>query len=193
MSIQTGEGNAASTALSEQARAWLDPAVDFVLERGLAGLTLRPLAVALGTSDRMVIYHFGSKERLVAQIVARASERLALTIGAQLSPVRATPSRVVHRFWSAMTAPATMPYIQLYVELWSAAAREPEAYAAAVQQISSGWLALVQQMFRATGKRIRPGAAIDTLAFLDGLILVRGAMGGTADTEAAVRRFAAGL
>ncbi|MFZ9395925.1 MAG: TetR family transcriptional regulator, partial [Erythrobacter sp.] len=38
-----------------------------VLAHGLAGASLRPLARAAGTSARMLIYHFGSKERLIAE------------------------------------------------------------------------------------------------------------------------------
>ena len=34
----------------------------YVLEHGLAGLSLRPLAAAAGTSDRMLLYHFASKQ-----------------------------------------------------------------------------------------------------------------------------------
>jgi len=36
----------------------LDRVTDHVLEHGLIGLTLRPVAAAIGTSDRMLIYHF---------------------------------------------------------------------------------------------------------------------------------------
>jgi AcrR family transcriptional regulator len=43
----------------------LEQATDHVLEHGLIGLTLRPLAAAIGTSDRMLIYHFGSRDALV--------------------------------------------------------------------------------------------------------------------------------
>src|SRR5690349_315476 len=45
-----------------------DGALRYVLEQGLVGLSLRPLAAALGTSDRMLIYHFGSKDALVTAV-----------------------------------------------------------------------------------------------------------------------------
>ena len=47
----------------------LDTVTDHVLERGLIDLTLRPLAAAIGTSDRMLIYHFGSRDALVSAVV----------------------------------------------------------------------------------------------------------------------------
>ena len=48
----------------------LDKAADYVLEHGLEGLSLRPLAAALGTSPRMLLYDFESKERLVDEVLA---------------------------------------------------------------------------------------------------------------------------
>ncbi len=42
----------------------------YVLENGLAGASLRPLARAAGTSDRMLIYHLGTKERMVEAVIA---------------------------------------------------------------------------------------------------------------------------
>ncbi len=53
----------------------LDQVTDHVLEHGLIGLTLRPLAAAIGTSDRMLIYHFHSRDALVSEVVARATAR----------------------------------------------------------------------------------------------------------------------
>ena len=53
----------------------LDRVTDHVLEHGLIGLSLRPVAAAVGTSDRMLIYHFTSRDALVSAVVARATER----------------------------------------------------------------------------------------------------------------------
>ena len=54
----------------------LDDLTDHVLGVGLLDLTLRPMAAAIGTSDRMLIYHFGSRDALVAAVVAHAGEDL---------------------------------------------------------------------------------------------------------------------
>lgn len=50
-------------------------ATDYVLARGLAGLSLRPLAAALDTSPRMLLYDFGSKQELVSAVLAEARRR----------------------------------------------------------------------------------------------------------------------
>ncbi|TSE01162.1 TetR/AcrR family transcriptional regulator [Skermania sp. ID1734] len=41
--------------------------VTYISEHGLANLSLRPLAAALGTSSRMLIYYFGTKEEMLVQ------------------------------------------------------------------------------------------------------------------------------
>jgi AcrR family transcriptional regulator len=53
----------------------LERIVDYILKHGLTDLTLRPLAAALCTSPRMLLYFFGSKERLMAEALSQASTR----------------------------------------------------------------------------------------------------------------------
>src|SRR5271156_2679712 len=50
-------------------------AVDYVLSHGVANLSLRPLAKALRTNARMLVYHFGSREGLMREILAGLRER----------------------------------------------------------------------------------------------------------------------
>jgi AcrR family transcriptional regulator len=51
-------------------------AVRYLADRGIADLSLRSLAAATGTSARLLIYHFGSKERLLAEVLAALQGRL---------------------------------------------------------------------------------------------------------------------
>ena len=50
-------------------------AVDYVLSHGFGDLALRPLAKALNTNARMLVYHFGSREGLMREILAGLRER----------------------------------------------------------------------------------------------------------------------
>ena len=52
-----------------------EAATDYALEHGLIGLSLRPLAEAVGTSDRMLLYHFRDKDDLVATILRTSTAR----------------------------------------------------------------------------------------------------------------------
>ena len=53
----------------------LDGVANYILSNGLADLSLRPLATAIGTSPRMLLYFFGSKERLIAEALAHIQIR----------------------------------------------------------------------------------------------------------------------
>src|SRR4029079_19784443 len=54
-----------------------EAATDYAIENGLIGLSLRPLAQALGTSDRMLLYHFDDKDDLVATMLLTTVGRSA--------------------------------------------------------------------------------------------------------------------
>lgn len=45
----------------------------YISEYGLADVSLRPLAAALGTSDRMLLHYFETKDNLLAQALASAN------------------------------------------------------------------------------------------------------------------------
>ena len=47
----------------------------YVLEHGIADLTLRKLGAAIGTNNRMLLYYFGTKERLISDALLAASHR----------------------------------------------------------------------------------------------------------------------
>ena len=52
----------------------LEKAYAYVLEHGLADMSLRPLATAIGSSPRVLLVLFDSKDELVARLLSRARE-----------------------------------------------------------------------------------------------------------------------
>src|ERR1044072_7743808 len=73
-------------------RDLLDRIREYMIRNGLADLSLRPLARALGTSDRMLLYYFGTKERLVAEALALDERRPLLRARIVLSPPPTSPT-----------------------------------------------------------------------------------------------------
>jgi len=59
---------------------WLKAMANYVLENGLNSATLRPLAKAADTSGRMLIYHFGTKEQLIAELLQYIDKRMEMEI-----------------------------------------------------------------------------------------------------------------
>lgn len=52
----------------------LDAAYAYVLTHGMSDLSLRPLAAAIGSSPRVLLYLFGSKEGLIQALLSRARD-----------------------------------------------------------------------------------------------------------------------
>ena len=60
---------------------------DHLLSEGLSAATLRPLAAAAGTSDRMLLYYFADKEEILSATLRRVAERMLLQLDEAI-PVR---------------------------------------------------------------------------------------------------------
>src|SRR5258708_24403513 len=50
--------------------------IGYLIRHGVADLSLRPMAAAVGTSARLLIFHFGSKERLLIEALDEMQARL---------------------------------------------------------------------------------------------------------------------
>jgi AcrR family transcriptional regulator len=92
----------------------LDEIVDYVLERGLVGLSLRPLAKALGVSTYTLTYQLGPKDEMMGEIVKHAERRLA----AELGPLPETNGEgVLGAVWSEEDTDAGHRWTRLLVEV----------------------------------------------------------------------------
>ena len=110
-----------------------------MLEHGLIGLSLRPLAAELGTSDRMLIYHFGSKDELVADVLRTSNDRGVAQIDA-LEP--STDLRAaVGDLWAAVQSEPADRCTRIYVEASALGLFGREPYAAVVRGANALWTA----------------------------------------------------
>lgn len=118
-----------------------------MLEHGLIGLSLRPLAVALGTSDRMVIYHFGSKDELIADVLRCSNDRTVAQIAA-LPPSDGIRAAVAD-LWAAVQRDPTYRCTRMYIEAAALGLLGREPYSSAVRAANTVWMAaLVAHLVR---------------------------------------------
>src|SRR5262245_64322827 len=99
----------------------LAAATDYVFEHGLANLSIRPLAAALGVSHRAVLHHFGSKEQLVGEILHELRERDRHIIAAEASELRSGDEDPILVAWRRMSDPAYHNYWRTYFEVFGIA------------------------------------------------------------------------
>jgi AcrR family transcriptional regulator len=128
----------AQPLVSARREEWTEAATDYVLEHGLITLSLRPLAAALGTSDRMLIYHFGGKDHLVADVLRTSNDRACAAVRS-LAP-SSGPRAAVLDLWELMKTPAVAPCTRLYVEAAALGVLGREPYVSVVREANGVWI-----------------------------------------------------
>jgi AcrR family transcriptional regulator len=175
----------------------LDAAYRYALAHGLADLSLRPLAAAIGSSPRVLLFLFGSKDGLVRELLAKArGDELALlaTVRADGSPAIEAVDRfepAVRVTWRWLADAAHRPLLTLWCEAYARSLVEPGgAWADFAQQTVDDWLAVLADAQAPARRRGRAGLAERTLALavLRGALLDLLATGDVDRTTAAVER-----
>jgi AcrR family transcriptional regulator len=165
---------------------------DYVLSEGLGAATLRPLATAAGTSDRMLLYYFANKD----EILAATLERVATRMTAQLdSAIPAEPPRpfpvLLEQVWAAMASEGLKPFMPLWLDLAAGAARGLQPHRDVAGAIADGFLAWVTIRLKPENDGAPSALAPLFMASIEGLYLLtaigRGALSDLAVTELASR------
>lgn len=105
----------------------LDAVVRYIAEHGLADLSLRPLAAALGTSSRMLIYYFGTKEELLVQALATHRPDLT-TVFTEVNDAAGLRERLWD-FWQANTRGSEAVSVTVMLQVLGAACAPHGPYA----------------------------------------------------------------
>jgi AcrR family transcriptional regulator len=164
----------------------LAAAVDHALDAGIADLSLRELAAAIGTSHRMLLYHFGSREGLLVAVANAVEDReraLALEAGTSEADAR--------RFFRRVTDPKFGPQERLFFELYSHALLGRPGTEAFLDRVVESWIAPIAERLIAGGadKRDARAEARLQVAVVRGLILDLLATGDRKGVTAAFDRF----
>lgn len=146
-------------------------ATDHALEHGLIGLSLRPLAAAIGTSDRMLIYHFGSKDQLVDAVLDISNERSIEVIRSR--PPAASVAEAITALWDVFTSGQLQRCQRMYVEAAALGLFGREPYATSVRESNIAWLDVIASHLRASGaaETAAPRLAALVDATFNGLLL----------------------
>jgi AcrR family transcriptional regulator len=147
-----------------------DAIVQYLIQHGLNGLSLRPLAKALGCTPRVLLYHFGSKEKMVIEVLAQVRQRQRATYG---QVEGASFAEGCHTTWKSMSAPDSEALFRLFFETYGIALRHPRLYKAFLHDTIEDWLELMTNELGYEGHQRRQARAIATivLAGLRGFML----------------------
>jgi AcrR family transcriptional regulator len=113
-----------------------------VAEHGIGELSLRKLAEALGTSHRMLIYHFGSRTGLMVAVAQEVEERQRLAMAELDSAPGASPEEVGRAMWRRLAEESLWPLERSFFELYGQALQGREHATPLLDGVVDDWLAL---------------------------------------------------
>lgn len=181
---RASDDTATEAVPSPRRRELLEAAYRYVVANGVADLSSRPLAASTGTSPRVLLYLFGSKDGLVREILAWArGEQRALVRRA----VTKSGAESVDLLWEWLSAPAQRDTIRLFVEAYARSLHpDPGPWEGFAQVSVEEWLGLLDEVEPSPG----PERTL-RLAVLRGLLLDLLATGDVDRVTAAYRLYRA--
>ena len=162
----------------------LDALIDAFARGGIGGRSLRDVAEAVGTSHRMLLHHFGSREELLLTIVEEVERRQAAT----LAELPEDPAEAVAAMWADLRRPELRPLERLFFECYARAAQGEAPFTRLLPGAVDGWLAEVDAR---TDGPVDAALVRLGLAVTRGLLLDLVATGDEAGVDAAAARFVA--
>src|SRR4051795_11790186 len=171
----------------------LAAAMEHVAAHGVGDLSLRGLAAALGTSHRMLIYHFGSREGLLVAVIRTVEAQQRAALAELLLDEDAPPAETMRRMWHRIADPALWPNERLFFEVYAQALQGSPHALPLLAGIAHLWVEPLTRIAVAQGRPEAEARAEARLgiAVTRGLLLDLLATGDREAVDAAMERYIA--
>jgi AcrR family transcriptional regulator len=169
----------------------LEAVVEHLGEHGLGDTSLRGLAAAVGTSHRMLLYHFGTRRELLVEVSRAVERRQREAFAALLADPSASPVEVMWTMYHRIADEALWPQERLFFELYARALHGGPDAAGLLPEVVEAWLAPLGALFERLGlppDQARAEARL-ALAAARGLLLDLLGTGDRAAVDAAMGAF----
>jgi AcrR family transcriptional regulator len=167
----------------ERRRQLLDTLVDEFAAGGVGGRSLRDVAAAVGTSHRMLLHHFGSRDDLLVAIVEEVERRQMLVV----ADLPTEPAENFAAMWEHLHRPELRQFERLFFECYSRAANGEQPFARMMPGAVDDWLDYVNKLADGAAE---PALVRLGLAVTRGLLLDLVATNDEAGVDAAAHAFA---
>jgi AcrR family transcriptional regulator len=114
--------------------------IDHIRRAGFTDLSLRELAAAIGTSHRMLLYHFGSREGLLVAVVRAVEEAQRAFLAELVADPALARDDALRALWRRLADPALWPNERLFFELYAHALRGRPGTAGLLDDIVDAWV-----------------------------------------------------
>jgi AcrR family transcriptional regulator len=123
----------------ERRRQLLDALVEEFAAGGVGDRSLRDVAAAVGTSHRMLLHHFGSRDDLLVAVVEEVERRQMR----MLTEIPSDPAAGFAAMWADLRRPELRRLERLFFECYARAAQGEKAFARMLPGAVNGWLSAV--------------------------------------------------
>ncbi|MGR4064920.1 MAG: TetR family transcriptional regulator [Vulcanimicrobiaceae bacterium] len=177
----------ARTADEAHRAALLDRVVDYAQEHGIAELSLRPLAQAVGASPRTLLYYFNSKDEMLAEALGQARRRQQALFASLLIAEDDSHGTVCREIWRMLSSDEARPVFRMFFEIYGIALHDRTRFPGFLERAVEEWLAFLERapLRRGCDPRTARAIATVTLAIFRGLLLDLAATGDRERVDAA--------
>jgi AcrR family transcriptional regulator len=169
----------------------LKAVVDVALAGGIADKSLRAIAEAAGTSHRMLIHHFGSREGLLVEVIRAVEARQRAVLSELGAGSGDLSGELMDRFWKHLRSPELAPQERLFFEVYGQALQGRQWAKPLLDGIVENWIGPVAAMLEAAGVSPETARTVARLSVAvgRGLLLDVLATGDEHEVDAAMRYF----
>lgn len=143
---------------------------DYLLVHGMKAASLRPLAAAVGTSDRMLLHYFANKEALMTAALTIVAARMILVLDRTRAAQMPFETLLPHLV-GTMKDPIIRPYLRLWLELAALSAAEA-TYHTIARQICTHFFDWIASGLQVENEEERTPKAALAFATLEGFIVL---------------------
>ena len=135
-----GAGGGDEVAAQTPRQRLLDAVVAHFTAEGLADQSLRRIAEAVGTSHRMLLYHFGSRDGLLLAVVREVESRTKERLAALGVDAAGETDELIRRMWTYLADPAVEDFERLFFALYGRALQGDDAVRPLLHDDVTHWL-----------------------------------------------------
>lgn len=156
--------------------------METMAQTGIGNRSLRDIAAVAGTSHRMLLHHFGSRDELLVAVVEEVERRQMQT----LTELSGDPLATARAIWAQLRSPELRPHERLFFECYTRGAQGEEPFTRLIPGAVNNWLPAVADH---VPEGFDPATIRLGLAVTRGLLLDLTATGDEAGVDAAYEAF----
>ncbi len=141
------------------------------LDVGLGDTGVRRLAEVAGTSDRMLLYYFETKDEILAAVLSEIGGGFTEVLDTIFGTELLRPGDAVAKIWEMVRDEATAGQLRLWLDLSSRASRGDLFFGAIVEEMAEGWIVWLSGMLEVPDAEKRPLAEL-IMSAIDGQMVL---------------------